>query len=1020
MFELWGWFGFPDLPEQGKKMGIISRKIFPACGSMCVCCPALRSSSRKPVKRYKKLLGEIFPKSPDGSPNERKIVKLCEYASRNPVRIPKIAKYLEERCYKELRSEHIKLVSVVTDTYSKLLSLCKEQMAYFSGSLLNVAMGLLDSSKQDDVRVIGCQTLAKFIYAQVDATYTHNIESFVPKVCMLARVKGEDHQTRCLRASSLQCLSAMVWFMAEFSHIFVDFDKIVLVTLDNYEPDIHTDDDDYSTEVHHNWVDEVVRSEGRVGGVVSSDGSPGCMIRPRPEKKDPSRLTREEIETPKVWAQICIQRMVELSKESTTMRRVLDPMFIYFDSGRHWASQQGLAMLVLSDMSFFMESSGNQQLILTYVIRHLDHKNVSHDPQLKSYVIQVATALTRQIKSGAMLAEMGSVSDLCRHLRKSLQATVESAGEQESNLNIMLQNSIEDCLLEIAKRIGHAQSLFDLMAITLEKLPSGTVARATIGSLIILAHMISVALVSSRSRQVFPESLLVQLLKVMLHPDIEARVGAHHIFSILLVPNSNRPGHEVAFLRSGFLYQSRRWHSNTASAFASITARLEKLRREKDGAKVEKNSNTVHDDVEERDIIEEDWKQGRGRKTSPSFYKISSIIDRTAGSISLNDAEPFIMKLSEDQIAHLLSAFWIQANLPDNLPSNIEAIAHSFILTLISSRLKNPNENQVVLFFQLLLSLRNTALDPNNGMLPPVYQRSVLVLSMSMLMFAAKIYHIPDLNDILKSLITCDVDPFLGISDDLQVYVKPDVDVRAYGSASDNQQARSILSVLRNKIYESENVVIDILIQNLTNITKMEAEDIAKQLSESFTPDDAFMFGPRSALVFDQDQMASLSKESLSLDGDFPANSVVEDDATSEASVADISRFIPRMPTPSSGTDIISIGQLLESALEVAGHVAGSSVSTSPLPYDTMASQCEALGTGTRNKLSNWLAHENHQNKPAEKSFSTFPADGHSSLYKITNEGGAAQRTGFSQDPWLSMRLPPASPFDNFLKAAGC
>lgn len=45
-------------------MGVISRKIFPACESMCVCCPALRSRSRQPVKRYKKLLSEIFPKSP--------------------------------------------------------------------------------------------------------------------------------------------------------------------------------------------------------------------------------------------------------------------------------------------------------------------------------------------------------------------------------------------------------------------------------------------------------------------------------------------------------------------------------------------------------------------------------------------------------------------------------------------------------------------------------------------------------------------------------------------------------------------------------------------------------------------------------------------------------------------------------------------------------------------------------------------------------------------------------------------
>lgn len=98
--------------------------------------------------------------------------------------------------------------------------------------------------------------------------------------------------------------------------------------------------------------------------------------------------------------------------------------------------------------------SGNQKLILAYVIRHLDHKNISHDPQLKSYVVQVASALASQIRSGAVLAEIGFVSDLCRHLRKSLQATAESVGEQESNINIMLQNSIEDCLLEIARGVS--------------------------------------------------------------------------------------------------------------------------------------------------------------------------------------------------------------------------------------------------------------------------------------------------------------------------------------------------------------------------------------------------------------------------------------------------------------------------------------------------------------------------------------------------------------------------------------
>ncbi|XP_041018680.1 protein SEMI-ROLLED LEAF 2-like [Juglans microcarpa x Juglans regia] len=998
-------------------MGVVSRKIFPACGSMCICCPALRSRSRQPVKRYKKLLAEIFPKSLDGPPSERKIVKLCEYAAKNPFRIPKIVKYLEERCYKELRHGRIKFVNIVAEAYHKLLCICKEQMAYFAVSLLNVVTKLLENSKQDAMKIIGCQTLTRFIYSQADGTYTHNIENLVLKVCALACEKGDEHQRRYLRASSLQCLSAMIWFMAQFSHILVDFDEIIYGILDNYEPGTHTDGDVEREEPHHNWVDEVIRCEGRSGAVPCGDTSPSYMItKPQPEKKDPLLLTREEIETPRVWAQICIQRMVELAKESTTMRRILDPIFTYFDSGRHWVPRQGLAVIVLSDMSYFVDSTGNKQLILASLIRHLDHKNVSHDPQLKSYVIQAATTLARQIRSGTVLAEIGFVCDLCRHLRKSLQATVESVGEQEANTNILLHNSIEDCLLEIAKGIGDAQPLFDLMAITLEKLPSGVVAKATIEALMILAHTISVASLSSRTQQIFPEGLLFQLLKVMSHPDVEARVGAHQIFSALLIPSSNHIRHGVASLRSSSLHQPRRWHSNNASA--SITALLEKLRREKDGFKLEKHGNNVHDDLKERDMVEEDWKQGRVNKNSPNFYKISSIVDRNAVSTSLSEAEPHIMKFNEEQIALLLSAFWMQASLSDNLPSNFEAISHSFVLALISSGLKNPNDNLVVRFFQLSLSLRNKSLDSNDGMLPPACQRSIFVLSTGMLMFAAKIYHILGLSDMLKSLVLHDVDPYIGISDDHQVYVKPQTNIREYGSASDNQLAAALLSELRNKIFESNNVMMDILVQSLCRITELEADALTKQLSVSFTPDDAFLFGPQSILEFDHNQMVSNSKKSLSFDGDFSANSLVEDDAISEASVADLSCFIPKVPPPPMPR-VISIGQLLESALEVAGQVAGTSVTTSPLAYNTMASQCEALGTGTRKKLSNWLAHENHQSRAVDKSFPTFLADGHLVLKKkITSGLGHAQGNVVQQDPWLAMRLPPASPFDNFLKAA--
>lgn len=43
--------------------GLISRRVLPVCGSLCFFCPAMRARSRQPVKRYKKLISDIFPKN---------------------------------------------------------------------------------------------------------------------------------------------------------------------------------------------------------------------------------------------------------------------------------------------------------------------------------------------------------------------------------------------------------------------------------------------------------------------------------------------------------------------------------------------------------------------------------------------------------------------------------------------------------------------------------------------------------------------------------------------------------------------------------------------------------------------------------------------------------------------------------------------------------------------------------------------------------------------------------------------
>jgi hypothetical protein len=107
-------------------MGVMSRRVLPACSSLCYFCPSLRARSRQPVKRYKKIISEIYQLPPDGEPNDRRIGKLCDYVSRNPTRIPKITEYLEQRFYKDLRHENFTLAKVVPCIYRKLLCSCKE------------------------------------------------------------------------------------------------------------------------------------------------------------------------------------------------------------------------------------------------------------------------------------------------------------------------------------------------------------------------------------------------------------------------------------------------------------------------------------------------------------------------------------------------------------------------------------------------------------------------------------------------------------------------------------------------------------------------------------------------------------------------------------------------------------------------------------------------------------------------------------------------------------------------------
>jgi len=107
--------------------------------------------------------------------------------------------------------------------------------------------------------------------------------------------------------------------------------QIIHATLQNYGIEEHIEDGNQRCEPHHNWVDEVVRSEARAIANIGTDVSPSATaIMPRLETKDSSKLTRYRTEFPEHFnTNVFLERCREVFLSLGTLLHVA---VIYFFS----------------------------------------------------------------------------------------------------------------------------------------------------------------------------------------------------------------------------------------------------------------------------------------------------------------------------------------------------------------------------------------------------------------------------------------------------------------------------------------------------------------------------------------------------------------------------------------------------------------------------------------------------------------------------------------------------------------
>jgi len=92
--------------------------------------------------------------------------------------------------------------------------------------------------------------------------------------------------------------------------------------------------------------------------------------------------------------------------------------------------------------------------LLSFTIKHIDHKVIAKETAKQISVVKVASNLARHAKLKASVTIASAISDLIKHLRRCMHFAIEaSTHADDGKWNSALHVALEDCLVQLTEKV---------------------------------------------------------------------------------------------------------------------------------------------------------------------------------------------------------------------------------------------------------------------------------------------------------------------------------------------------------------------------------------------------------------------------------------------------------------------------------------------------------------------------------------------------------------------------------------